>query len=62
MSWINSQFVNSAGDVITSNKIAKGNNWQLNVGNGEKAFDITGLIAAGVGAGGDFLINSGNEY
>lgn len=62
MSWINSQFVDSAGNVITSNKIAKGNNWQLNVGQGEKAFDVTGLIAAGVGAGGDFLVNSSNEY
>lgn len=62
MSWIKSQFVDSAGNVVTSNKIAKGNNWQLNVGKGEKAFDASGLVAAAVGAGGDFLINLGNEY
>lgn len=62
MSWIKSQFVDSAGNVVTFNKIAKGNNLQLNVGKGEKAFDASGLVAAAVGAGGDFLINLGNEY
>lgn len=62
MSWINSQFVNSAGDVITSGKLAKGNNWQLNIGQGEKTFDASGLAAAGVGMLGEGLISLGNKY
>lgn len=62
MSWINSQFVDSAGDVVTASKLAKGNNWQLNIGEGEKAFDVSGLLAAGIGMLGEDLTSSGNKY